>query len=745
MKLKHIIIIILSALLIIIGAATFIEKIHSTTFVADTIYGTWWFATLWITLVISGSIYLWQKQLYKRLASILLHFSFIIILLGALITALTAKQGYLTLSTDDEMTMFTASSGAKEYIDMPITIRLDKFEQKYYPGTKTPEDFIDHLTVTDKQTGKSFGYKISMNHILSYRGMRFYQSSYNPSERTSTLSVYTDPWGIMITYTGYFLLIISFFLLLASPKGYFRKLLRNPLLRRGAFVLGLLILSPHLFAAGRTLPKEDAVRLGRLQVLYNGRIAPLQTLAYDFCQKITGKRSYQHLTPEQLLCGWLFWPETWEQEPMIKIKKKSTFTHQLGISSPASFSDFFTPQGNYRLESYWMQHPQMNSPEEATVSEIDEKIQLISMLRQGSLLKLYPLRENNHIVWYAQTDTLPQSVPSAQQLFIKNIMGILTQAVVNSDQLQFNYIIDKLQKYQKKEGGISCLTETKVDIETCYNRFPFTTLLYRLNLTLGIVALTVCFVRLLRQQQTVVDKKLFLLFLILLIGSFFILSSEMGMRMYISGRLPMSNGYETMIFLAWLVMLTAIIFCHKMMFIVPFGLLLSGFCLLVATLGKMNPQITNQVPVLNSPILSLHVSLIMIAYTLLTFTFLNALTAIILSTSRHKQIAKQQMEKLKLMSQFFAYPALAMLGIGIFVGAIWANLSWGRYWSWDPKESWALISFIVYSATVHEESFSAFKKPLFYHLYMVLAFLTILMTYFGVNYFLGGMHSYANN
>jgi ABC-type transport system involved in cytochrome c biogenesis permease subunit len=169
----------------------------------------------------------------------------------------------------------------------------------------------------------------------------------------------------------------------------------------------------------------------------------------------------------------------------------------------------------------------------------------------------------------------------------------------------------------------------------------------------------------------------------------------------------------------------------------------------------MNPQITPLMPVLNSPILSSHVSIIMIAYALLAFLLFNGLYCLYLLWQAHRvgsasQIddkknhqLSQKIQQLTLLSRLLLYPAVFCLSIGIFLGAIWANVSWGNYWSWDPKETWALITFMVYAVVVHTQSLPVFRRPLAYHIYMVLAFLTILMTYFGVNYFLGGMHSYA--
>ena len=178
----------------------------------------------------------------------------------------------------------------------------------------------------------------------------------------------------------------------------------------------------------------------------------------------------------------------------------------------------------------------------------------------------------------------------------------------------------------------------------------------------------------------------------------------------------------------------------------------SGFFLLVSHISQMDPQIGHLMPVLSSPLLTIHVSVIMMAYALLSITFLTGIWGLItghsLTCPKEKDASPRGgsegvLHSSLLMSQLFLYPALTCMGLGIFIGAIWANVSWGTYWSWDPKETWALITFMVYAVPVHQQSFPWLRSPRHYHLYMVLAFLTILMTYFGVNYFLGGMHSYA--
>ena len=221
--------------------------------------------------------------------------------------------------------------------------------------------------------------------------------------------------------------------------------------------------------------------------------------------------------------------------------------------------------------------------------------------------------------------------------------------------------------------------------------------------------------------------------------SFLALTLCLALRWIISGYIPMSNGYETMLFVAWLLQLFTLLLQHRFRILLTFGFLLSGFFLLVSHISQMDPQIGTLMPVLRSPLLTLHVSIIMIAFALLSLTFISGITALIF----HFTGRRSQIESLAILSRVFLYPALTTLGFGIFIGAIWANISWGTYWSWDPKEVWALITFMVYAVVVHTQSLPVFQRPLAYHLYVTLAFLTLLMTYFGVNYFLGGLHSYA--
>lgn len=762
---KKIPFILLIVVVVCLAAATFFEKYLGRSFVEEYIYGSVWFVALWGVLALFSLWHIIKQKFYRNILAFLLHLSFLVILLGALVTFLTAKRGLLQLRVGEGKSEFVVYEKKKErYVEMPLTIKLDAFTVKNYPGTDAPADYVSTVKIHDNKSGTSFTEDISMNKILSHKGYRFYQSSYDNDGQGSWLSVNTDPWGIAITYTGYFLLFLSMIWILVAPKGRFLQLLRSPLLKKGLMTV-VLLSGFYLFASPmatvpKTLSPKKAREFCKVQTRYNDRIVPLQTLACDFTLKMTGDPKYKGFTPEQVFCGWLFFPEDWGNEPMIRVKN-SSLQQLLKIQEYASYSDFFTEEGLYRLQSYWMGMKMGKpSPLNKAIKEVDEKIQLLSMLQSGNLLQIFPSAVSNETIWYSPASPLPATLDEHTHLFIKGTLPLLKETVRDDDKEQFCFIMDKVKAFQQKNGGTSVSSSQKIDAEVLYNRLPVTSILFKVNLTLGLLALIYFSVRLLRRNRnneldadddtksSLVRKNkssdiIYKVLLGLLVASFACLTFYIGLRAYISGRLPMSNGYETMVLLAWCIMLAALLFCRKFRFILSFGFLLSGFCLLVASIGRMNPQITQLVPVLTSPLLSLHVSVIMMSYALLAFTFLNGLLSLLLHLfGRKEENTFQQEETLQVMSQLFLYPAVFLLGAGIFIGAIWANVSWGRYWAWDPKEVWALITFLVYGLALHPVSMKVFRRPAFFHLYLCLAFFTVLMTYFGVNYFLGGMHSY---
>ena len=752
---KKIIFILYILVLVCMAAATIVEKSQGTDYAHAHYYGAWWFILIWAVLAALGAFYIIKRKV-KCASTLALHLSFIIILAGALLTHISAKRGMIHLRIGQPTDTYMAQDeeqGMKEE-KLPFSLCLQKFEAKMHDGTNAVADYSSKFTVIDRDD-KSEG-EVSMNNIYSHRSYRLYQSSYDEDGKGSVLAINADPYGIPVTYIGYALLFISLVWMLFDPKGGYRKLLKSPLLKKGALMTALIlsmgdIQTLHAESAtgnlqNAVLPKETAEKFGELHILYNDRICPVQTFALDFCKKIYGARSYQGLTAEQVLSGWVFYGNTWANEPFIKIKSGEMKT-AMNLPDYASLNTFFNREmGGYTIGQYVQEY--YNGQQDKfhqQAADIDGKIQIIMELREGISLKVLPYTFTKNVkatkehpfikagttTWFAPVDKLPLAVEHQHALYIKNVFSLLYGDVQKGNMDRVNIFFDKMLKYQEVSSGSSLPSKIQYQAERINNAFPFATILFMANLTLGFIALFYTIYRMTKKREI---KVLNIALPILLGVSFLTLTFGLALRWIISGNIPMSNGYESMLTVAWFVMLISILMQLRIRIVMVFGFLISGFFLLVSHINQMDPAIGQMMPVLNSPLLSIHVSIIMMSYALLSLTFICGIMGICL---------RSHGEELQALSRIFLYPALTTMGFGIFIGAIWANVSWGNYWSWDSKETWALITFMIYAVVVHTQSLPIFRKPLVYHIYITLAFLSIAMTYFGVNYFLTGMHSYA--
>ena len=752
---KKIIFILYILVLVCMAAATIVEKSQGTDYAHAHYYGAWWFILIWAVLAALGAFYIIKRKV-KCASTLALHLSFIIILAGALLTHISAKRGMIHLRIGQPTDTYMAQDeeqGMKEE-KLPFSLCLQKFEAKMHDGTNAVADYSSKFTVIDGDD-KSEG-EVSMNNIYSHRSYRLYQSSYDEDGKGSVLAINADPYGIPVTYTGYALLFISLVWMLFDPKGGYRKLLKSPLLKKGALMTALILSMGNiqtLHAESATgnlqyavLPKETAEKFGELHILYNDRICPVQTFALDFCKKIYGARSYQGLTAEQVLSGWVFYGNTWANEPFIKIKSGEMKT-AMNLPDYASLNTFFNREmGGYTIGQYVQEY--YNGQQDKfhqQAADIDGKIQIIMELREGVSLKVLPYTFTKNVkatkdhsfikagttTWFAPVEKLPLAVEHQHALYIKNVFSLLYGDVQKGNMDRVNIFFDKMLKYQEVSSGSSLPSKIQYQAERINNDFPFATILFMVNLTLGFIALFYTIYRMTKKREI---KVLNIALPILLGVSFLTLTFGLALRWIISGNIPMSNGYESMLTVAWFVMLISILMQLRIRIVMVFGFLISGFFLLVSHINQMDPAIGQMMPVLNSPLLSIHVSIIMMSYALLSLTFICGIMGICL---------RSHGEELQALSRIFLYPALTTMGFGIFIGAIWANVSWGNYWSWDSKETWALITFMIYAVVVHTQSLPVFRKPLVYHIYITLAFLSIAMTYFGVNYFLTGMHSYA--
>ena len=652
---KRLVCILYFLLAIVLAIATFVERELGTSWVAGHIYHSFWFCLLWGILSLLTLVVIVRKRLWHRLPVFLLHASFLCILSGALITFLFGSRGTLHMAQGQVENRFVSEN---DHIvkPLPFTLRLDSFVVKRYPGTSAVADYISYLQIDGRPA------EVSMNRILRHRGYRFCQASFDADGGTY-LSVNHDPWGIAVTYTGYLLFALAAVGLLLSPRGTFRRLLKHPLLRRGAAcaVLFLLFHSSLRAAQLPALALRQADSLAHTQVVYQGRISPFATLAHDFLLKLYGKTSYQGLTPTQVVGGWMNHPDVWKDEPMILIKDEALRSRLGIVGRYASFNQLYTDD-QYRLEALYRQEESLQK----AIFQLDEKVGLIALLLQDELVQ--PLADARY-----------------------------------------------------------ALSDSEVKVELLYYRYPYVKWMFMVSLTLGFLSILLLlvprsggrftpFVRCLLGTQSVLLLILF------------------GARWYISGRIPLTGGYETMLFVALCASLAAFLCSFRFRFMLPAGFLLSGFMLLVAHLSGSNPAITPLIPVLNSPWLCFHVSFIMVAYTLYGMMLVCGIMGLCLPA---------RSERLMVFSKLLLYPATLLLGVGIFMGAVWANVSWGRYWAWDPKEVWALICLMVYGIGFHADSLPWLRRPKAFHLFAILAFLTVLMTYFGVNMLMGGLHSYG--
>lgn len=665
---------IVAAVVIVMAIATIVEKIHGTTFVSSKIYSTWWFSAIWGILAIASIARIITSGMQKTLTVLTLHISFVVILAGALTTHLTSKKGYLHLRCGETARLYTeqSSNGDMRTATLPFSVTLNDFNIKNYEGTTTHSDYASHLTFSTDEG--SINETVSMNNIAVVEGYRFYQTSFDRDMKGSVLTVTYDPYGTGITYIGYGLLIVSSILVLILRTPRIKQLYKQ---LNGSRVLGvgcLLLVAATGFAKTPVVAREDAEKAERTLIVYNGRVCPLNTLAHDFCLKITGKTSYKGLSAEQLLLSLPLAPEEWGEKPLLKIKNKA-LKERLGITTDlARIKDFYESDGRYKLDI--LLNEQMKKAEDEqdkklvrSIYDVDEQISLVDAAITGKLIE--PYKGNN-----------PPS-------------------------------------------------ETRISAEILYNQQPFT-VVGAFMIVIGLLVIVIA--EIIRKKGNAVKIGVLTIICVFQLAVFLL-------RWYISGNIPLSNGYETMAFVSLstsLLTLLAVWMLRKQPFVCNTvtigGLMIAGLTLLVAHLSEMSPQITSLMPVLHSPWLTTHVSLIMVSYSLFAFM------AVIAAVDLVKRDAR-----LDALNRLMLYPAEIFLAIGIFLGAIWANQSWGTYWSWDPKEVWALISMLIYCVPLHAGSLPVMRKAKVHDIYLIIAFLSILMTYFGVNYLLGGMHSYAGN
>lgn len=613
-------------------------------------------------------------------------------------------------------------------LELPFSVELEGFEVLYHSGTDAASDYSSRLRFTRNGSVLREG-EVRMNRILSCKGYRFYQTDYDSDEAGVTFTVSHDPVGIAVIYTGYALLLLGLLAFFFTDKRL-KKFFGNAL-RYSSVIAILLCLEATAFATGnsvgglpqtenasvkgnqvkrgsaspKVLPKNIAAEFGRLYVLYHGRICPLQTLASDFSAKLYGTSGVKGLTDEQVLTGWMFYGASWRNIPMHNRKK--------------------------------------------AVDAMDKEA-TVKALYSGDLLKIYPLRDSTgRLGWYSQSDRLPEGIADEEWLFVRKSMDYIFELVVNREYSKLSDSLGKLRRFQESKMGESLPPAYRIKAERAYNALPPLFPIAGTFLLIGLVMLAAAMRRMIRGNfsSTRVGKKYVPeIFKIVGVAAafvfFLVLTIVLGLFWIASGHIPFSNGAETMLTIAWTAMLASVLSFKRFSIMLPFGIIVASLAALVSAMGNANPAVTQLMPVLSSPLLSIHVSLMMLSYTVLAIIMVNGICGLVASL-RHTSVSDSASAKMARMSEALMYPALFFLGSGIIAGSIWANVSWGCYWNWDPKETWALITFLIASLGVHRTRLPFLRSHRAYHIYTLILSASVLFTYFGVNYLLGGMHSYA--
>ncbi len=678
-------------------------------------------------------------------------------------------QGYVSNNTIFRLNglNFSLAYGSKK-ITVPFNIRLNDFKLERYPGSMSPSSFESEVTLVDNRFGGvEINQRIYMNNVLDYDGYRFFQSSYDQDELGTVLSVNHDFWGTWVTYVGYFFLFLGMILTLLMKKSRFtalRKNIKKLRAKREAVVILLV-----LFSAGNLLAQHDghqyetpkkevriidethADKFARLLVQdQGGRIKPIHTFASEVLRKLYGKEKYQEQLPAQVLLGMMYNPTQWQTANIIKVRNPE-LEKQLGAENHyVAFIDFFDKKFNYIIakdvEEAKRKKPAEQNKYDKEIIKVDERVNICYMVFQGSLMRVFPKYKEPNNTWYISADY--KKFENHDSIFVKAIIPMYFSAISQSLQVgnwsladtTLQYIID----YQYKFGGDVIPEQAKLDAEIKYNEINIFEKLFKYYGLVGVLMLFFLFADVFsaRKWKKIAANVLTLILFILFLSHI----GGLIVRWYISGHAPWSNGYESMIYIAFVTMLAGFIFSRQSKMTIAATAVLASLTLMVAHLNFMDPEITPLVPVLKSYWLMIHVAIITGSYGFLglgaLLGFINLLLMIV-KTAKNKLRINDTLKELTYINEMTITVGLMMAAIGTFLGGVWANESWGRYWGWDPKETWALVIVLFYAMLLHLRFIPKANGKYLFNLLSVIGLGVVLMTYFGVNYYLSGLHSYA--
>ena len=677
---------------------------------------------------------------------------------------------------------FNIKYGSKVY-ELPFSIKLNDFIAERYPGSENSySSFASEVTVVDE---KSFDFRIFMNNILNHEGYRFFQASFDPDEKGTILSVNKDPWGTFVTYLGYILLYIGLMAILFARFTRF-DFLRNQLLKikkqKEKLILILFFLSSlnivsqsndsHLHVktdievidsilTKNIVPKEEAAKFGNIVIQdLSGRMMPVNTFASEFLRKLSKKDHYGDFDANQIFLSIQESPLLWYNVPVIylKVKKGDSIRSIIGAEKSQKhvpLVNFFTELGEYKLAPYLEEayKAQVPTAYQKEFKEVDQRVNLLYNMIEGSSLKLFPVPNDDNNKWISPKENIDNNSLVKDSLYsnfintgFKTYLYMLNEDKKTNNFIQSDDVLSGILNTQYKFGGEIMLSSEKINAEVLYNKYDIFKKLFSWYLYAGTLLFIILIVQIFKNTSSInIFIKVFKWIIILL---FILHTIGLALRWYISGHAPWSDAYESMIYVAWATMFFGLAFGRKSDLTLASTTFVTSMILMIAHWNWMDPAIANLQPVLDSYWLMIHVAVIVGSYGPFALSMILGFVSLflmILTNSSNKSIMKLNIKELTLINEMSLTVGLVMLTIGNFLGGMWANESWGRYWGWDPKETWALISIMVYAFVLHMRLIPGLKSRFVFSIASIVSFASILMTYFGVNFYLAGLHSYAKD
>lgn len=745
----------------LLAAATFIEKAYGTATARLIIYNNIFFFLVQLAMATNVILIAFkQRWLQRRLwGTIVLHLAFIVILLGAFVTYTTGYEGIIHIRENEQSNLLKTTEGTT--YQLPFQIKLIDFNITRYPGSNSPSSYesIVEIISSDGSIKKESVY---MNKTIQQNGYRIFQTSFDSDEKGTILSVNHDEVGTTISYIGYGLLLASILLLLMQKGSHFRILLqqfnKTKTTHTKLSIVGILFLCSSLNSYAQdfksnTIPAKQAAEWASVWVQSpNGRMEPMNTYAAKMLRKVYKRSSFKELSAEQVLIGFILNPEFWNNTPLIRQDNKQIGETISNKQKYIRFYDLFDKEGNYviaqQVERAYTLEPESRTSFDKDILKLDERVNILYAIQNGELMRIFPLYKEDTQKWFSMKDDFSH-FEGKDSMFVSNIMSWYAEsaatAINTQDWKEPEEILEMIKTYQRKRSTIELPSDEKLQTELLYNRLtPFFNSMIGYA-ALGFLMLAASISLLLHPDRRI--KRIFQLLVWGYLACFLFHSLGIATRWYIANQAPWSNAYESMVYIAWATALAGVFFVKRSPLTLAITGLFAAIILFVATLNWMDPEITPLVPVLKSYWLLLHVAIITASYGFFGVGFLLGILSLAFQcVKKNGKYAglRQTLGELHLINELSLYIGLFLLTIGIFIGAIWANESWGRYWGWDPKETWALITMIVYTAIIHSRFLPGAKSDYAFSVMAVFGFASVLMTYFGVNYFLTGLHSYAS-